>query len=393
MRKLLYFFVISLAVVTANVQAALPTDPTQEVIYQASFGRADDMRLLLKQGEKADTLNADGVPVACLVAGRRDAEALNVMRVLKEFSGNLDIPDKLGQTPLFYAARKGNVEMTRLLLILGAKYDVIDKNGDTARNVAFGRGYNEIVSEIDQFIIKRNEEIMAQYQEYYNKVVESHKLVSEQQKKELEIVEKQKGMLQEKRKLEEEKYRLSEEEQKRLTAELAAEVAANAATEAAKVAAANAEAQKTTTEAQKKAQETKLKEQTEKEKELAAKRSPERLRNLVYDLSFNFCARQYWHYCRNVDLETEMSPREIADAINLHQTKLLELSNTITADFEVDGEYIKKISAPSEDWVIEQLDGMYSNRNRKEKGVGTLADAKKRCDKIASSFLLQPPKK
>lgn len=404
MKRVFASVCLSTALLSAPALAVLPSDLTQEIVYQASFGRADDIRLLLKKGEKPDTTNAEAVPIASLVAARRDAEALNAMRALKEAGANLDAPDAQGQTPLFYAARKGNVEMTRLLLSLNAKYDTVDKNGDTARTVAFGRGYNEIVTEIDQYILRRNEEIMAQYREYYQKMMESHQLVSEQQKNEMVIIEKQKAMLEQKQKLEQERRLTAEEDQKRLAAEVAAEQAATAKAEAElkaaaaverKLAAATAAEEQKSKEAAagKKEEAAQTREEEKKQKELEARRSPERQRQLIYDFSFNTCARQYWHYCRNADLDTEMSQREIADAIALHEAKIMELGKVINEDFETDGEYLKQISTPSQDWLVEQLDRMYSNRNRKEKGVGTLADAQKRCDKIAASFLLQPPKK
>ena len=54
--------------------------------------------------------------------------------------------DKLGNTPLHYAADRNQVEMAKLLLDLGAAADPVNRNGMTPLMIAAGRGDLEIVT-------------------------------------------------------------------------------------------------------------------------------------------------------------------------------------------------------------------------------------------------------
>ncbi|MBY0407940.1 MAG: ankyrin repeat domain-containing protein, partial [Rickettsiales bacterium] len=145
-----------------------------EFVYRVNLGRADDVRLLMRQGASANQLSGEGVPVICLAAGRRDPEGVNVIHALLQQGANINARDKQGQTPLFYAAKSGNLDSITYLLDNNADSYALDNNGDVARTAAYRAGQNDAVRAIDDFILqqtakvtqayrKRNRELAGQY--------------------------------------------------------------------------------------------------------------------------------------------------------------------------------------------------------------------------------------
>ncbi len=67
------------------------------------------------------------------------------------FKPNVNVVDKLGQTPVIHAARNGNLEMLKLLLKAGAKVGLKDKTGKTALVFAARRGHKEAVTVLLDF--------------------------------------------------------------------------------------------------------------------------------------------------------------------------------------------------------------------------------------------------
>lgn len=86
---------------------------------------------------------------------RRDVEAIDNMLLAGH---ELDARDKEGRTPLFYAARDGDVLIAAKLLDNGSTVNARDKNGETPLHFA-ARGYQP---EVAEFLIQRGADIEAE---------------------------------------------------------------------------------------------------------------------------------------------------------------------------------------------------------------------------------------
>ena len=169
---------LAIALFAAPVLAADPS-VRDEIVYRASLGRADDVKLLLSQGASPDETNKTGVPLLSLAATREDEESLNIVNVLVAAKADINKPDPRGQTPLFYAAKNGNKTLVEYLLKNDANYAAIDRGGNTARNIAFQAGHNDIVDILDTFVRGRNEEARKQYEDANKQLEERYRTYNE----------------------------------------------------------------------------------------------------------------------------------------------------------------------------------------------------------------------
>lgn len=147
--------------------AAHADSPAGEMVYRASLGSADDIKVLLKQGASANQTNELGVPVLCLAAARSDNDAIPVAKTLLAGGADINGLDKEGETALFYAARSGNLAMVNFLLNHGIKYYAEDKNDSIARTVAFENGHTDIVKAMDDFVNAQTKKVEEDYQKAY----------------------------------------------------------------------------------------------------------------------------------------------------------------------------------------------------------------------------------
>ena len=70
------------------------------------------------------------------VAARNKPGALELACKTVAHGVDVQCVDSLGQTPLFYAAREGNVAVARLLISLGMTVNFVDSDGNTALDYA-----------------------------------------------------------------------------------------------------------------------------------------------------------------------------------------------------------------------------------------------------------------
>ena len=143
-----------------------------EIVYRASFGRAEDVAILLGQGASANEVNEAGTPLIALAASRLDDEAISVIKTLADAGADLSKTDARGQTPLFYAAKAGSRAAVEYLLGRDVSYTAMDGAGNTARSVAFAAGKNDMVALLDDFARQKNAEAKAQYAEAVRKQYE-----------------------------------------------------------------------------------------------------------------------------------------------------------------------------------------------------------------------------
>ncbi|CAL4114090.1 unnamed protein product, partial [Meganyctiphanes norvegica] len=75
----------------------------------------------------------------------------SVVRSLVAAGANVNIPGRLGRTPLHYAVKNNNIKIARVLLMFGANTMLISDAKQTARDIAVQNGYNDMIKLIDQY--------------------------------------------------------------------------------------------------------------------------------------------------------------------------------------------------------------------------------------------------
>lgn len=152
-----------------------------EFVYRVSFGRADDVKILLERGASPDEVDKNGTPVIALATERVDNQALKIVEMLLEAGADINKTDARGQNALFYAARAGNKEIAEYLLSQNIRHNASDDAGNSPRVVAYQTGHNNIVELLDNFVRTENEktskkyaEVNKQLEERYNTIVQDH---------------------------------------------------------------------------------------------------------------------------------------------------------------------------------------------------------------------------
>ena len=394
-----------------------------EVVYRVNLGRADDVKILLDEGASPDQVNDDGVPLISLACAREDAEGSKVLEVLIKAGANIHAQDPQGKTALFYAAKKGNGPAVKLLLDNKINYYAIDNRGDIARTVAFREGHNDIVDTLDAFVheqtIKVNKEyddakaeLSKRYEEQRQQAEERNKQIIESQEK---MQEQQRELAEEAKQKAEEAKKKAEEDRKKIE-----EMKQKTEEEQKKSEEIQKEAKKYIEETQKKAAEKKAAEDTAEEKtvkapddaadsELAPKMVAKvgRARNNAdvekdaynatkemltrsQDLAFHSCALEYWYYCREANQPMEMDEYEVNEAIDTEKDTVIDMKAHISAMNPNPPEFPEILAARAKKMIFDQLSGYPSRRMRRDNGVGTLQDMKKRCDEISQQWQIVP---
>ena len=85
---------------------------------------------------KVQFLEGFGTQPRFFTAARTKPGALELACKAIDFGVDVELVDSLQQTPLFYAAREGNVAVARMLISLGMTIDFVDNRGSTALDYA-----------------------------------------------------------------------------------------------------------------------------------------------------------------------------------------------------------------------------------------------------------------
>lgn len=307
-------------------------DAKDEMAYRAAFGRADDIRFLLLKGANANATNKEGLPVLLVAAGRKDAEAVNVVKALISGGANINAKDTTGQTALYYAAKNGNADIVDFLLKNRIDYYSMDNNGDIARTIAFRAGNNNIVDIMDKFVRDQTLQVNNAYQQ--------------------NAAQAQQG-----------------------------------SAEAQRLAAEQAEKAKKEAEAQ-----AELQRKQDEEKREQYMQNLAQLGDKIYTISYNACAFQYWSFCQEANQTMDLPPDTVDETIANHKKQVTDTSLEVMQMFEAPPSYLDQIINPSKQRIFDELNNMPSRTWRRENGVGTLPDVTKRCNRIAKSWEISPPK-
>jgi len=106
-------------------------------------GHADAVGLLLDRGAKPDNPNEFGY---CNYALQSAAVMgyKKISKLLIDGGANVNMENKIGNTPLHYAAAMGNQPVVQILLDRGADPNITNKNGQTPLSKALDFGYKSI---------------------------------------------------------------------------------------------------------------------------------------------------------------------------------------------------------------------------------------------------------
>lgn len=335
------------------LEASKIASPQKELLYRVHLGRAADVKLLVDMGQSPNLTNDEGVPILALAAMRKDPEGINVLQTLLDSGADINARDIQGQTALFHAARVGNKESVMFLLQHGINYYQVDNNGDIARNIAHQEGHAELLASMDDFVKLEAEKIKQQYVEY-------NKSLQERYEAERKIIEAY--------------------DQRRLDIEQAQEAAETEAYNAALL-----EQQAKEAEYQRAIENMRIIEQKKREL-IIEKRSLPAFTQSLRELSFQTCAFQYWSFCRDLNQTTEIPKEKIDETIDDHYTKILALSDQISAEYELEKDYTDKIIERSKRRAYNPLARMPSKTYRFQNGVGKIADMKTRCNEVAKNW-------
>lgn len=92
--------------------------------------KINELKSLLAKGTPVDTRIQD-IPHMTPLMRAADLGNLKIAELLLDYPQDIDATDDFGTTALFYAARKGYIDIVRLLLLNGANVTKINKGGDT----------------------------------------------------------------------------------------------------------------------------------------------------------------------------------------------------------------------------------------------------------------------
>jgi len=112
------------------------------LMWAASSGHAEIVRVLIDQGAAIDIEDNDGRTALVWTADRGHIETV---RLLIDKGAAIDIQDNMSWTALMLAARYGHAEIARLLIDNGADIDIKNINGSTALIWARQKGHTEII--------------------------------------------------------------------------------------------------------------------------------------------------------------------------------------------------------------------------------------------------------
>ena len=111
----------------------------------ARSGKSAMVRILIEYDPACINVEADGWTPLGLVSRGRNFKDGSAVRLLLEHGADINLQDRVGQTPLHIASVCGALEIVHLLLENGADVEVTDNSGKTASQKAVERGRDDVV--------------------------------------------------------------------------------------------------------------------------------------------------------------------------------------------------------------------------------------------------------
>lgn len=150
--KRLRYFILLFVAVMLSASAAVAKSLEEDLIYRASFGRVQDVEILLSQGANPNAVDPSGATALAVTSDRREAESVAIAIVLLRAGADPNLPDEKQNYPIFNAIRQKNSELVKLLMENGANYNVQDSNKKTPLALATELGDEASKAYIQQAI-------------------------------------------------------------------------------------------------------------------------------------------------------------------------------------------------------------------------------------------------
>ncbi|XP_048733464.1 titin homolog isoform X3 [Ostrea edulis] len=122
-------------------------DGRQPLLWAASAGNIESIKLLVKAGADVNAIDKDGLSALHCASSRGHSHCIEEM---KKLGAEVNLADKNSCTPLFYAVTLGNKECTKALLKHGADPNHKDVRGRTPSHCASVKGCVETLKILDK---------------------------------------------------------------------------------------------------------------------------------------------------------------------------------------------------------------------------------------------------
>lgn len=129
-----------------------------DFIYAVSFGRVEDVKLLLNKGADPNEKDHQGWPMLSVAAARADEQAVPIVRTLVDAGADVNATDEKGITPLVVAVQHNNAPIVDYLIAHKADYHIEIKDGGTLLQIA-ERTNNPKIIDIIGSLVKAEEDL------------------------------------------------------------------------------------------------------------------------------------------------------------------------------------------------------------------------------------------
>lgn len=119
------------------------------------------------------------------------------------------------------------------------------------------------------------------------------------------------------------------------------------------------------------------------DREISEGRSQRRFHRILSDFIYNHCVLQYVGY--NLGTSLYRTPEEQERAKNLQAMAISKIGNAqveLEHNFKMNRSYTKSIGDNTQKMVYQEMEDLITNRNRRNKGVGTETDLDNRCKRV-----------
>lgn len=127
-------------------------DINSELIYRTSFGRPEDISILLQRGADPNAINIYGVPAIAVAADRKDEYALPIARILLDAGADINKKDSRNTNALVNAIRNENAPLVSFLLDNGANFLITDNTGKSTLDLAKSTGNKQVIALMEEAI-------------------------------------------------------------------------------------------------------------------------------------------------------------------------------------------------------------------------------------------------
>ena len=133
---------------------AYSEDGSQPLGLAAHFGRKEVAEYLLKAGAEVNSKSRNGFELTALQSAVAMGH-LEITQLLLDVGASPNVQDQAGLTPLHVAAQKGDVIITHSLLFGGANLEAVTKENKTALDLANEAGHEDVIELLKAGITRR----------------------------------------------------------------------------------------------------------------------------------------------------------------------------------------------------------------------------------------------